>query len=284
MRHAFEPSPGAPGFGVSNVNPLMVACLLASLRTLAAAGGMKAARAKSMLLTGFMERRLHAAGLTTPREASGEAGPCYEFASRGPNTEWGGGLKACKPSAHWCCTHKRLSACRWKEGWGLKACTSWATAWCYTRKRLTACRWKQGGPRRRVRVERIRIYPHSIARNSHAPAFPLPLNPPARPHRLAALPLWCDHRLPQTQPAKAASSSSACSPLPHPTDSNLNHSPPAPTGSLPARCGVAIITPTDATHLAPRRILTPPHLHPHVLLNPAPLSLPQTRCPPVVAS
>lgn len=46
---------GAAGFGVSNVNPLMVACVHSSLSVLQKAGGVAATRKKSLLLTGYLE-------------------------------------------------------------------------------------------------------------------------------------------------------------------------------------------------------------------------------------
>jgi len=70
MRHGFDAAPGAAGFACSNVNPLMVACLLASLRTLRDAGGIQAARRKSRLLTGYLELLLHEEELTVPRAAA----------------------------------------------------------------------------------------------------------------------------------------------------------------------------------------------------------------------
>ena len=63
MAHAYDEARGARAFGVSNVNPLMVACVLASLRVFEAAGGIAPLRAKSLLLTGFLEALLRHRGL-----------------------------------------------------------------------------------------------------------------------------------------------------------------------------------------------------------------------------
>ncbi|KAL1507243.1 hypothetical protein AB1Y20_008092 [Prymnesium parvum] len=70
MAHAFECADGAAGFGVSNVNPLMVACVHASLKTLERAGGVAATRRKSVLLTGYLEALLQERGLTAARDGS----------------------------------------------------------------------------------------------------------------------------------------------------------------------------------------------------------------------
>merc|ERR1719310_1048088 len=48
-------TPGAAGFGCSNVNPLMVACLQQSLLALREAGGVSGTRRKSLLLTSYLE-------------------------------------------------------------------------------------------------------------------------------------------------------------------------------------------------------------------------------------
>lgn len=68
-------TPGASGFGCSNVNPLLVACLQQSLLVLQRAGGVAATRRKSLLLTAFLELLLHKHGLTAP-PAAGAARRC----------------------------------------------------------------------------------------------------------------------------------------------------------------------------------------------------------------
>ena len=60
MGHEFIPSPGAQGFMLSNPPVLCVATLRASLAVFDAAGGVTALRAKSLLLTGLLERHIDA--------------------------------------------------------------------------------------------------------------------------------------------------------------------------------------------------------------------------------
>jgi kynureninase len=63
MAHKYDEASGAPGFGVSNVNPLMVACVHASLQLFQRAGGVHTLRRKSMLLTTYLELLLRKKGL-----------------------------------------------------------------------------------------------------------------------------------------------------------------------------------------------------------------------------
>lgn len=74
MAHGFECAEGAAGFGVSNVNPLMVACVVASLQLLRRAGGVGACRQKSVLLTGYLEALLTERGLTARVGVEGREG------------------------------------------------------------------------------------------------------------------------------------------------------------------------------------------------------------------
>lgn len=55
MAHQFVEAEGAAGFGVSNVNPLMVACVHASLLVFRKAGGVAATRKKAILTTSYLE-------------------------------------------------------------------------------------------------------------------------------------------------------------------------------------------------------------------------------------
>jgi len=66
MAHRYEEAAGAPAFGVSNVNPLMVACVEAGLRSFQRAGGVRRTRRKSLLLTGYLEALLRERGLLKP--------------------------------------------------------------------------------------------------------------------------------------------------------------------------------------------------------------------------
>ena len=61
---------GARGFGVSNVNPLLVACVLASLRLFDQAGGISKLRRKSVLLTGYLEALLRSRGMLVDGDAA----------------------------------------------------------------------------------------------------------------------------------------------------------------------------------------------------------------------
>jgi kynureninase len=63
MAHGFDGAAGASAFGVSNVNPLMVACVHASLSLYAQAGGIAKLRRKSLLLTAYLEALLIRRGL-----------------------------------------------------------------------------------------------------------------------------------------------------------------------------------------------------------------------------
>ena len=63
MAHGFEPAAGAPGFAVSNVNPLLVACAREALRVLKRAGGVAACRRKSLLLTAYLAALIERRGL-----------------------------------------------------------------------------------------------------------------------------------------------------------------------------------------------------------------------------
>lgn len=63
MAHKYEEAKGAAGFGVSNVNMLMAACVKASLLVFRKAGGIMALRRKSILLTAYMERLIQCRGL-----------------------------------------------------------------------------------------------------------------------------------------------------------------------------------------------------------------------------
>ena len=72
MAHKYEEARGAAAFGVSNVNPLMVACVQASLRVYRDAGGVPALRRKAILLSSYLERLLIDRGLLLPR--AGAAG------------------------------------------------------------------------------------------------------------------------------------------------------------------------------------------------------------------
>jgi len=63
MAHAFEAAAGASAFGVSNVNPLLVACVHASLSLFRDAGGIAKLRRKSLLLTAYLEALLRSRGL-----------------------------------------------------------------------------------------------------------------------------------------------------------------------------------------------------------------------------
>jgi len=65
MRHGFDSAPGAAGFACSNVNPLMVACMKASLEVFRSVGGVSVTRRKAWLLTGYLEYLLHSRALTT---------------------------------------------------------------------------------------------------------------------------------------------------------------------------------------------------------------------------
>lgn len=51
----FVPAPGALGFQLSTPSPLLLACLQTSLKIFREAGGMKPLRAKSILLTGYLQ-------------------------------------------------------------------------------------------------------------------------------------------------------------------------------------------------------------------------------------
>ena len=79
ISHRFKMAPGATlargaaGFGCSNVNPLMAACLQQSLLALQAAGGVRATRRKSLLLTSYLELLLKLRGLTEPCTGTGAA-------------------------------------------------------------------------------------------------------------------------------------------------------------------------------------------------------------------
>jgi len=80
ISHRFKMAPGATlargaaGFGCSNVNPLMAACLQQSLLALQAAGGVRATRRKSLLLTSYLELLLERRGLTEPCAGGGGGG------------------------------------------------------------------------------------------------------------------------------------------------------------------------------------------------------------------
>ena len=69
MAHGYECAAGAPAFGVSNVNPLMVACVLASLRLFEKAGGVSKLRRRSLLLTAYLEALLASRGLLVSASA-----------------------------------------------------------------------------------------------------------------------------------------------------------------------------------------------------------------------
>mgnify|MGYP006106821769 CR=1 FL=1 len=56
-------TPGAAGFICSNQPPMLVACMMAPLKILAEAGGVRATRRKSLLLTGYLELLLQQRGL-----------------------------------------------------------------------------------------------------------------------------------------------------------------------------------------------------------------------------
>uniref|UniRef100_A0A7S2HC62 Kynureninase n=1 Tax=Haptolina brevifila TaxID=156173 RepID=A0A7S2HC62_9EUKA len=71
MAHGYEEAAGAAGFGVSNVNMLMVACVHASLDVFQRAGGIASTRRKSLLLTGYLEALLHERGLLREAGAKG---------------------------------------------------------------------------------------------------------------------------------------------------------------------------------------------------------------------
>lgn len=73
MAHAFDGAAGASCFGVSNVNPLLVACVYSSLKLFKKAGGIEALRRKSFLLTAYLEALLTARGLLTSGASSGGA-------------------------------------------------------------------------------------------------------------------------------------------------------------------------------------------------------------------
>jgi kynureninase len=63
MAHKYEEASGARAFSVSNVNPLMVACVYASLDVYRRAGGVEKTRRKSILLTAYLEALLRERGL-----------------------------------------------------------------------------------------------------------------------------------------------------------------------------------------------------------------------------
>ena len=63
MAQQYDEAAGARGFGVSNVNPLLVASVYGSLQAFGKAGGVRSLRRKSVLLTGYLEALLHARGL-----------------------------------------------------------------------------------------------------------------------------------------------------------------------------------------------------------------------------
>ena len=69
MAHGFEGARGASAFGVSNVNPLLVACVYASLKLFRDAGGIPRLRRKSLLLTTYLEKLLEMRGLLPPAGA-----------------------------------------------------------------------------------------------------------------------------------------------------------------------------------------------------------------------
>ena len=75
MAHRYDEADGAAAFGVSNVNPLMVACVHASLSIFAEAGGVRKLRRKSILLTGYLEALLKQRGLlaSTQKKGAGRA-------------------------------------------------------------------------------------------------------------------------------------------------------------------------------------------------------------------
>ena len=73
MAHRYDEAEGAAAFGVSNVNPLMVACVKASLLTFQKAGGVKATRRKSLLLTAYLELLLKERGLLLEDKRGGAA-------------------------------------------------------------------------------------------------------------------------------------------------------------------------------------------------------------------
>lgn len=73
MAHGYDEAPGARGFGVSNVNPLMVASVYGSLEVFRKAGGIKRLRRKSILLTGFLEALLVRRGLLAAAADAGVA-------------------------------------------------------------------------------------------------------------------------------------------------------------------------------------------------------------------
>jgi kynureninase len=75
MAQQYDEAAGARGFGVSNVNPLLVASVYGSLQAFGKAGGVRSLRRKSVLLTGYLEALLHARGLleTAIKTAEGKA-------------------------------------------------------------------------------------------------------------------------------------------------------------------------------------------------------------------
>jgi kynureninase len=63
-------TPGAAGFICSNQPPMLVACMMAPLQILQEAGGVRATRRKSVLLTGYLELLLQTRGLTAPADGA----------------------------------------------------------------------------------------------------------------------------------------------------------------------------------------------------------------------
>jgi len=74
MAHQYDEAAGARGFGVSNVNPLLVASVYGSLEVFKKAGGIKTLRRKSILLTGYLEALLQQSGLLVQPKGNGSVG------------------------------------------------------------------------------------------------------------------------------------------------------------------------------------------------------------------
>ena len=70
MPHKFSPIRGAQGFQQSNPSVLATASLLGSLQVFQAAGGIQTLRARSITLTGLLEKRLKLSKFYVPLTAA----------------------------------------------------------------------------------------------------------------------------------------------------------------------------------------------------------------------
>jgi len=73
MPQQFSPIRGAQGFQQSNPSILAIASLLGSLQIFQASGGIQALRARSIGLTGLLEKYLHQSRFYTPLPVNNEA-------------------------------------------------------------------------------------------------------------------------------------------------------------------------------------------------------------------